>query len=473
MYRIMYHCKCKKTCMLVALLLAASYPGFVFNLNRMLSEQTFETLLLLFVFFICKALNTRQKLKWYTLGAITCGAAVFVRGLAFPFAILVITIILFYETENKKRLAFTFGLSFFLTQVWWWIRNFVNFHRFILLSDAGKGPKIWGLMPYYMDMPSSDGLTVSQLIDINKATNFALFIRWKIFGQINLLWHDIWDEELVHPNLRWALWIQLLLILVVILFPIIVKNCNAQILLITSFPVAFTIMQLPYHGLPRYLYPAVPFIFIALAILMTQLSDPKNIIKQSIVQHQKKSIILSLCEKLYFYFLIFFSIFIFIGIFIFSPYIGREMSEWRLNKYAGTSINDINKLGCTWQKNIVHDEIIVENSSNIGKGIYINDNLNTSMIKVTNILPLNNHVITKVDIDISGGYLYDRFVVYWQVPTMPSFDENHVYSIPTHFYQNKYTLYIDGDITSLLILPYTFRGGKFVYQNISISKIIY
>lgn len=474
-YAIMSSCNCKRKWMLLVLSLVACYPGFIYNINRMLTESLFKSLLLLFVFFICRALNAENKLKWYVSGAITCGAAVFVRGLALPFSFLIIFIILLYEKRYKIKLILSFGGTFILTQLWWWIRNALVFHRFILLSDAGESPKIWGLMPYYIDMASAEGYTANQLFEADKGINFFVFLRWKLFGQTNYLWQDIWDEQLVHPQFRWALWIQILIIFSGIFLPIIIKKCDAKILLLTSFPIGFTIFYLPYHGLPRYLYPAIPFLFISLAILLSGNMNKKN----EQVENRKITLVRLRCEKIYFFLSILFSSILFISIFIFSPFMEKEMSEWRLNKYARTSISEVDKSECIWQKDYKVDEVTIENSieKNAREGKYTNDKENTSIIKVKGeALNTSKRIVTKVEIDMSGGYFwYDYFTIYWQNSKEEYnnyFDQNHYYKIPTNILKKHFTIYIDGDVTTLTIIPGDFRGGKFNYKNVRISKMV-
>ncbi len=464
MYGIMRKCHCKRAWIIAALALTACYPGFIYNINRMLTEQVFKTLLLLFTFLICAALNSDQKLWYYAFSAIVLGAAVFVRGLAFPYALLIILIILLYEDSKKICSILVFGGCYILTQLWWWVRNFISFHRFILLSDAGEGPKIWGLMPYYLDMASSEGITVNELANMNILINKAVYIRWRIFGIINYLWNDIWDERLTHPSLRAFLWIHLLLIGMGILLPLLIKRCNGQLLLITSFPISFTLMNMIYHGLPRYLYPATPFLFISFAIL---LSDWRVIKKNN-----NGTIIRCIIEKSYFYATILFSVLLFVSVFVFSPFIEKEMSQWRLSKYAETSINEVNKGECVWSKDYAFDEVIIENSVILEDGVYASNKKNPNLIKVE-CVPINDKVVTKVNINTGGGYIYDYITVYWKDENMIDMDENHVYRFPATVFRDSYTVYIDGDVTSLMIVPYVFYGGKFEYQSINVSKFVY
>ena len=56
---------------------------------------------------------------------------------------------------------------------------------------------------------------------------------------------------------------------------------------------------------------------------------------------------------------------------------------------------------------------------------------------------------------------------------MIDMDENNVKRFRETVFRDSYKVYIDGDVTSLMIVPYVFYGGKFEYQSINVSKFVY
>lgn len=465
---IMHICKCKKWAICLVTLLAGIYPGFIYNINLMLTEQLFKTLLLAFAAIFLYALGAkagRKKTLLYTISSVILGFAVFTRGLAFPFLFLVLFMIFFYDTSHHTKNILVYTMSFVTTQFWWWIRNAIHFHRVMLLSDAGYSPKIWGMMPYYLDMASSEGLQAAELLKLNEQISLPLFIRWRTFGIVNYLWSDIWDEKLVHHPFRNLIWIHMIVIITVLLYPWMIRKCNKYILFITSFPIAFTIMNLPYHGLPRYLYPVVSFIFIALGILLS------NIYVTESGEKTKKIKVRRIFEGCYFVGSVIFSIILFISL-VFGYRINLEMSDWRLHKYLNTSIQDVENGNIIDRKEYFEEDVMIENSNKI-EYLYENNKEAASKIKLECQVIGRERVATKVNINIQGGYASDYMTVYWKEPGMDTMDGNHVYRFPIHIFQKRRIIYIDGDIDSLLIVPAEFRGGKFKYESIVVEKIQY
>lgn len=101
-FGIMKRCKCNKIAILIVLILYAVYPGFIYNINKMLTEPLFTTLLLLFSYFFMLAINS-DKIICAFFSAIVLGMATFVRGLAFPYFFMCLYIFYFYVYNNKRK----------------------------------------------------------------------------------------------------------------------------------------------------------------------------------------------------------------------------------------------------------------------------------------------------------------------------------------------------------------------------------
>ena len=463
---IMQRVRCTRKAILIITFFAALYPGFIYNINRVLTENIFVTLLLCFVSLFSFSINYSGRKKYihrggYALSAIFLGMATYIRGLAFPFLLLGLFIIICYELKDKWKSLLTFGISFIATQFPWWIRNIVQFHKFILLSEAGEGPKIWGVMPYYLDMASSENYSFSELLKLNTSINLPVFLKWRVFGCINYLWNDVWDEGMSHETLRCLLWIHIIIVLAALVLPVLFRYCNQDVLLISSFPIAFTAMNMLYHGLNRYIWPALPFCLISLGMILSLSSHKAKLALNN-----------NLICRCFYIISIIFSILLFISIILFSGRIKSEMSEWRLSKYLNTNIEKVEQGEIILEKSYTENDVIIENSIKMNS-IWCNNNMGPSIIKLdcSDIMTEQNNVVTKIELNLSGGYLWDFQVIYWTDRKMQNISENRCYSYPINVFQDQQIIYIDDDVDFLEIVPIRFRGGKFKYDSIKVSKI--
>ncbi|WP_019424792.1 ArnT family glycosyltransferase [Paenibacillus sp. OSY-SE] len=270
-YKILKLLKIKTPYVVVTLLLATVYPGFLYNIERMLTEQLFTTLLIAFVYVFFKG-TQNNNICLIGISAILFSCATHVRPLAFPFILVVLFFFIIYERNDKKyilrNIAVFFGI-FLLFMLPWWIRNWITFDKFIFFSESGNNASVWGAVPYFIDMGSVSNLPLSTILDNNITPNPWVYYKWRIFGFFQYMWGDLWDENLVHPHFLLRPFIilqQVLVVPCIALIPIIVKSCKREIIFISCIPIAFTIINMPFHGLPRYVSPSVPFIFILAGI---------------------------------------------------------------------------------------------------------------------------------------------------------------------------------------------------------------
>ena len=155
-----------------------------------------------------------------------------------------------------------------------WVRNWLQFQQFWLLTDSGFGPKIWGAQPYFLDMSSTNDRELTELIASNIQAAPETYWKWRIFGFFQFMWYDMWDEWLAHP-LQVLVPFRLLQPLVVVpavaAIPVLIRKARYEILLLASVPILFTLMSMPFHGLPRYVFPAVPVVFVLVGVFLQTL----------------------------------------------------------------------------------------------------------------------------------------------------------------------------------------------------------
>lgn len=270
---ILTQLKVRRMLVVLALALLSVYPAFLYNTDRLLTEHLFIFVMLGFVAAFISSLGTGR--VWTTLlAAILVAYAIHVRAQALPFALLAIMFYLVYgQGLIKKRCiqSAVFAISVIAGMAPYGVHNFLEFDRVLLLPETGGGPMIWGAVPYFLDMGATNGRQLADIVAANSTPAPLTYWNWRIFGYMQQLWGDVWDERLVHvqPLLRpWLLLQHLVIIPTVAALPFLARRTDPRILFIAAVPLALTYMNAPFHGLPRYAFPAIPFVLIIFAVLL-------------------------------------------------------------------------------------------------------------------------------------------------------------------------------------------------------------
>lgn len=451
---------------IIALAAAAAYPGFVSNLDRMLTEQLFLTLFLGFVY--CALRGMLGDRPWWTLAAaVMLGVATHVRAQALPFAALAAAFI--FATVPAERVARHLVMlvsGVLLVMLPWWIRNFVDFGRLVLLTQASEGAAIWGAVPYFIDMGSSAG-TLTEVVSRNMPPAPDVYYRWRVFGFLQFMWGDVWDERLAHPvrELRKLMLLHpLTVVLPILLAPLVVLRRNLPALFVAIIPLAFTVLALPFHGLPRYALPAVPFAFITLAVLLS----PTPPIEQPVGLMVWQELAQRWLRVGFVVATVTFSIVLAYSLGVFALDMSQEMSRYRLARYMGTRID---QLGAPVSETVIDLKAVpVENAEVIAPGRLFNNVDAPAIIKLDIPRLGGERVVTEVQLDIKGGFYFDKTTIYWKGAKTPEISENAYYSYPTNPLRTGQTVYIDDDVDHLMIVPFMFRWAKFDADKVVVRK---
>ena len=463
-----------------ALAIAAVYPGFIYNLDTILSEQLFTVLFMGFIYCFIMYMN-REKIKWLIIANVLLVSAIYVRGHAIPFILVELFFILVYDNSNMKKRLQKCGIALsviIICLIPWWIRNYIKFGEFYFITAAGYSPKIWGAQPYFLNMMDTNGRSLIEIVEGNKAANLGVYYKWRLFGFFSYMWYNLWDENLTHPSS--VLWIftvlqHIIIVPAVSLIPTLILKCNKKILMISCIPITFTLMNMIYHGLPRYVYPSIPFVIIIFALVIQGiLSSPitiKNKVRKSNIK--TKVDFDFVFRRLYWGTSILFSVILIFSVYVFSYSIGREMSEYRLGRYMNTNIRKVTENEEI--QNISYDNKInkytIDNVTVIENENY---KIGWDAPAIINIdVPITQsegEIVTKVIFNVEGGYLFDYSTIYWMGINTPEISEEKVYSFPKNYFMNEYEVYIDDDVSHLMIVPNTFRGGKFKVNSIDVIK---
>lgn len=476
----------------VVLMVAAVYPAFLYNLDLLLTENLFTALLTAAIYGMVRFMRRMESIRhpyFYVAGTTAVlMAAVMVRAQALPFLAVEIFFLLIYATALplKKRIrccgiVIIVALAFLVPL---WIRNWVDFHRFWLLTEAGVSPQIWGAQPYFLDMSSTNGVDIDSLISQNKALSETLYWKWRIFGFFNFMWYDFWDENLVHPYKilsMFRLIHPLLIVPTIALIPVYIRKSKKEVLLIGCVPLLFTLMCLPYHGLARYVYPSIPCVLVLFGVIVQKVvfKIRKKKSDTDIQVYEQKSIayINLIFRYAYWAFSIVFSIILLYSVYIFSWSVGTEMSNYRLARTYNVSSSQVESFPVLESQELISDRSLwrVDNVEQIGdttyQGIWEGIPILHVQVPESQASSSENSVITKVELDMPGGYLYDYCTVYWTGSHTPEISEDDVYGrFPRTSLNGKQTVYIDDNVSGLMIVPCGFRGTEFSINSIRITK---
>ncbi|OCZ65938.1 hypothetical protein A9G00_21565 [Achromobacter xylosoxidans] len=475
---------------LIALLCASAYPGFYYNLDRVLAEQVFMTVFLLFVYFFVKGAQ-RDRAAYIGWSAFFLAAATYVKPQALPFAILVLFVLTVYKTEGRRlfsRPVLSFCLVFAISLAPWWIRNWLAFGKANILAESGAGPMLWGAVPYFNDMAATAGRSLSEVFKTNIAADPSVFFKWRVFGFLQYMWGDLWDEHLVHPGryIQPLIFLQMLVVVpTLIALPLLIWKKRADWLVVACIPLAFTLMHMLYHGLPRYVQGSVPFVFICLGMLITVAINRANEDKREFAigaaasaPNKLQRIADLSMRSVYMLVAVVFSAALFYAVYVFRTSISEEVSAYRLGKYAATTIPAVERSAVVFSKAYLPADITIENSlpKKDSTSRFTNNWTDPSLIKVVipavskDLLQTDEKVVSKVTLNIRGGRIYDYSTVYWASPEKPVMSEDAVYVFPIAPWQKTKTMYMDSDVTGLMIVPVVFRGGDFVVRSIDVTK---
>ncbi len=502
----------KAPVVIFGILLFVLYPGFSYNVSRLLTENIFCLLIFAGTYHVLSALRRDRRISinvlHYCLGNILLVYSILVRPHGLVVFALVISCFILIITggstvKSFKPVAYSFFIScgiFLLIMSPWWIRNWITFDTFVLLSYGGEGPRIWGAVPYFLDMLSTTGKSFDEMQKISWEANKLVYLKWRLFGFIYYMWGDIWDEYLVHNFNFFKPFIILQYILitpVLILTPFFIKYTKSIVLLLfAAIPLAFTFINMRYHGLPRYVWPSTPFIVVTLTYIVNYFFNkrqsrffPGSIDQDyiSCAMRPTKKKIIDTILSLSFWSTLLVSILIMYSVYIFPWSVRDEMVSYRLGKYLSTNINEVAEDWTVQEKmEIKRDSLVIHNykkmkandrnGSRDTESLYLRG-MNSAPMAFNVTLPENSSlqkaedVVTEVDITGNGGYLFDYMTIYWiKDGAEDKYSESRVYTFPIHFAKKRHKVFIDGNVGKMLIVPFRFRGGTFCLDSIEVKK---
>lgn len=489
MWRILQRMNISPWISLVILFLFANFPTTVDMTTTCLTENLFIPLVLGSAYLCMQAMRRKQNL-WYVVGSFfLLGLASTVRGQGFLFFPLWL-MLLSSSGDNRKQwlhlLVLFFGTILVLyVPLWAWLWRQLG--RFVLYPTAGDGPRVWGAMPYFIDMTWTNNLSLGQVQEYNRTVAPGEYYRWRSFGMLWRMWFDCWSEDLPHSwyLTHWALWLHVILVIpTLVLIPAFLRKYTTTELFLAAIPYLLTAACLVYHGLPRYVSASYPVLFcLAGRNAQILLEDGRQLLQRkketgSGTKDRRKTgwkrvICMGITGV--------FSLVLLYSLCIFPWRVDAEQSAFRLKKYEGIDPQDIRESQMINRQVFDREEISVSNAVPEGAGRYRITWQDHAIIQLTELEKADpeaqGKVVTRVILDVEGGNIYDFSTIYWLKEGLETWSEDHVYSIPrsssSFMGANRPDVFIDGDAEALLIVPALFRGNEIQVNQIVVEKYLY
>lgn len=261
----------------VACILDALYLPEYSNNGLILTEGIFRFLLLWLLYVTIRAVQT-EKVSLYLLGGGIWGLACLFRPTIalYPAAVLLVWLVKKYSVRKIIKFAIPTIAVFVVIMSPWWIRNYVEFHRFIPLTVSSGNPMLQGTYigysarlqdPNYLEAQKYGDKTQVELAKKRIVENFSKeplkYALWYTFGKTACYWGDayywrpvlgigIWPARVIH---------YFILISAIIGMVISLKRSKESFLLFGTV-LYFNVAHLPYITASRYSFPVMPLMII-------------------------------------------------------------------------------------------------------------------------------------------------------------------------------------------------------------------
>ncbi len=266
----------------IAALLSLFYLPNSFVGLMLLTEALFIPLLIATILAFVFAQKTNRR-RYYALSGFLLGLTTLVRPTVLPLLIL-FAVLSWWPSRRMgvtgavtwlKQFAWCIVL-FIVTMMPWWVRNALDFHRFIPLSTEAGNPLLAGADPYFK-VPIDTLIQMSRNLHESQQTfaihyieqglthHFFFFVGWFLFGKLGYLFWQPWLYGYM------ALFVLYHHVVVVLGFILMFAGLFWRQLRTISFTtLALLLLQLGFLPTARYGYPIIVLWLIILAAYVVQ-----------------------------------------------------------------------------------------------------------------------------------------------------------------------------------------------------------
>lgn len=259
----------------VAAVLVALYPPMFMANKRVLTEVLYTFLLLWYV-YSAQLMLQRRILRCHLASGALLALTVLVRPAAAPL-LTVPYIIDFWQRRDPEVVKglLVAGLAFSLVMLPWWVRNYVVLDKVVIFATQSGNPLLRGTDPY--DPYDKIGPSVIEGVPEDKMSEVAmeriktgfktepwLWLKWFTVGKLEFLWSKPWGMY------SWgAKTIHLVAFVIFGWLGVFYALARQEVRWVAAVPVFFTLLQLLFIPISRYMFPLTPLMAVLASAVAT------------------------------------------------------------------------------------------------------------------------------------------------------------------------------------------------------------
>lgn len=274
---------------LIGLVLNVLYMPNIYITTVILTETLFTFFLVTCIYFLIQAVKNKSRKTYFVAGIFWAFATMFRASIAL-LPLVVFFIWLVHKYTIKEMIIFgSFSLIPFLVLFApWWIRNYIQFDRFIPFTLSSGNPMLQGAfinndvdhelisklndenLSYTNDEINNDTVErkmAGKVFKYHLKNNTANYIKWFLIGKtVNNLKSPYYGYELYGINFETVRIGHLILVTLAIIGMIKVKNKEKYMLV--GLLTYFIVIHIPFLSYVRYFYPIMPITIPMCGIVM-------------------------------------------------------------------------------------------------------------------------------------------------------------------------------------------------------------
>jgi len=279
---------CSKLGAMTAALVAAVYPPLIWSTSAFLTESLFTFLFLTYIYTIILALD-QDSIAVTGISGIFFGAAVLTKPQLAPFFFVPFVLARFQQKKrNTLKLFLVFSVVFIMLMTPWWIRNYLTFHDMILTATQTGNPLLAGTDPYYRVGVAELFRDASPQDQTERAINrivsgfkneTLLYLKWFTVGKFSIMFREPWQR--FTGNFLPGLKIIHLPIVVLGWLGLLAGLGKPPLRFLAAAVIMFTLIQLVFLPLPRYVFPLMPLLIISSVHFIEQIWEIVRLVRVS------------------------------------------------------------------------------------------------------------------------------------------------------------------------------------------------
>jgi len=266
---------------LIGLILNIIYLPNLYITTVILTETLFTYFLVTCIYFLIEAIRNKKKKTYFVAGIFWGLATMFRASIALlPIVVFFIWLVHKYTIKEMANFAIVSLIPFLILFTPWWIRNYIQFDRFIPFTLSSGNPMLQGVfinndidheliaklndenLVYTNDEINNDNVERKMAGKVFKyylKNDTVNYIKWFLFGKtINNLKSPYYGYELYGIDFETERIVHLVLIILSIIGMI--KAKTKEKYLIIGLWIYFIVIHIPFLSYVRYFYPIMPIV---------------------------------------------------------------------------------------------------------------------------------------------------------------------------------------------------------------------